>query len=153
MSKKNKIPSTHNFTAYQHLAMRTAGEGDFLEITKLLKSLDDNAPEGSPMADLFKKLLEAAARDEHRCGLMYDGLALAGEAGEVADYIKKVMWHGKPLDPEHVELELGDILWHINRMTTRLGKNLVNVAQKNIDKLVARYPQGFSHKASENRKS
>lgn len=79
------------------------------------------------------------------------GLGLAGESGELADYIKKVLYHGKPLDRDHIIKELGDILWYISILATVLGEPLENIAMRNIEKLKSRYPDGFSHEASNNR--
>lgn len=146
-----------NFEQYSNDALRTVGEGKFLEMSQIVDELhvEELKRPNMPLEayiEFIDRLKAASAKDEHKVGLMYDALGLAGEAGEVADYMKKVFGHGKKFDPDHVEKELGDILWYINRMTRRLGKSLIGVAQKNIAKLKARYPQGFSHEASENRK-
>jgi NTP pyrophosphatase (non-canonical NTP hydrolase) len=79
------------------------------------------------------------------------GLGLAGEAGEVADHIKKVIGHGHALDREYIKKELGDVLWYIQYEASLIGYTLEEVAQANIDKLKARYPEGFSREASINR--
>ena len=50
-----------------------------------------------------------------------------------------------------VEKELGDILWYISEIATTLELRLDQVAAKNMDKLVARYPEGFSEERSRNR--
>src|SRR5215469_17615518 len=39
-------------------------------------------------------------------------LGLAGEAGEVANIVKKAVFHGKTLDREHLRDELGDVFWY-----------------------------------------
>ncbi len=79
-------------------------------------------------------------------------LGVAGEAGEVADIIKKHVGHGHPLDREKLVKELGDVLWYVARMAATIGYSLEEVANINIDKLNARYPNGFSTEASLNRK-
>lgn len=71
------------------------------------------------------------------------GLGIAGEAGEVADYIKKVLYHGHPLDKETLCKELGDVLWYVATLATTVGTSLEAVAQTNIEKLKKRYPDGF----------
>lgn len=78
-------------------------------------------------------------------------LGLAGEAGEVADLIKKHIGHGHDLDVNKLKLELGDCLWYIAGLAHVLGLNLSEIAQANITKLKKRYPNGFSHEASKNR--
>lgn len=46
-------------------------------------------------------------------------LGLAGEAGEVADYLKKVVGHGHALDRETLRDELGDCLWYLDGLARR----------------------------------
>lgn len=76
---------------------------------------------------------------------------LAGEAGEVIDSLKKHLFHGHPLDRERLKLELGDVLWYIATITTTAGMTLEDVAIANIEKLKARYPDGFDSEKSINR--
>ena len=71
-------------------------------------------------------------------------LGLTGEAGEVADMIKKHLGHNHPLDHEVLVKELGDVLWYIAVLSSAIGCDLEVIAQRNIDKLRARYPKGFS---------
>ncbi len=73
----------------------------------------------------------------------YLALGLAGEAGEVAEIIKKNERHGKPINPEHLREELGDVLWYLTVLAEVNGLSLAEIAVANIDKLKARYPQGF----------
>lgn len=77
-----------------------------------------------------------------------DALGLAGEAGEVADLIKKYIGHGHPVDREKVAKELGDVLWYCAALATDYGLTLEDIATANVRKLEARYPQGFSTAAS-----
>ena len=79
------------------------------------------------------------------------GLGLTGEAGEVADIIKKVYFQGHALDDEKLANELGDVLWYIAILAQTMGWNLEDIAKKNIAKLSARYPQGFDEERSRNR--
>jgi NTP pyrophosphatase (non-canonical NTP hydrolase) len=79
-------------------------------------------------------------------------LGLAGEAGETADMLKKHLFHGKPLDADEVVKELGDVLWYVAGMATAIGASLDDIAQRNVDKLRKRYPDGFSAEASAKRK-
>jgi len=64
---------------------------------------------------------------------------------------KKWIGHGHELNLTEVEKELGDILWYISEIATTLDLRLDQVAAKNMDKLVARYPEGFSEERSRNR--
>lgn len=78
-------------------------------------------------------------------------LGIAGEAGEVADLVKKELGHGHPRNPERMAKELGDVLWYIATLADNYGYSLAEVATMNIDKLKARYPGGFTEEASINR--
>lgn len=84
-------------------------------------------------------------------GLAVLALGVTGEAGEVADYIKKVVGHHHPLDTNKLAKELGDVLWYVAVMANHVGWTLADLAQMNVDKLRARYPDGFSAAASINR--
>ena len=75
-------------------------------------------------------------------------MGLCGEAGECADMVKKVFFQGLSFDMDHFAKELGDVLWYIALCCETLGLNMDDVMQKNIDKLSARYPDGFDpHKS------
>lgn len=78
-------------------------------------------------------------------------MGLCGESGEVADELKKVIYHGHDLDIEKIEKELGDVLHYISGLASMLEISLDDVAKKNIDKLKARYPNGFKKEDSINR--
>lgn len=78
-------------------------------------------------------------------------LGLAGEAGEFANMIKKLTAHGHNIPVEDLADELGDVLWYLAEAATASGLSLEGIAQKNIEKLRARYPEGFSEERSRNR--
>ena len=86
-----------------------------------------------------------------RTALGITALGLTGESGEVSDIVKKILGHGHELDVEVITKELGDVLWYIAVMASALGVSLEDIAQGNIDKLKARYPNGFSTERSINR--
>lgn len=67
---------------------------------------------------------------------------LTSEAGEVAGILQKV-YQGHPFDKEHIKKELGDCLWMIAEACEALDFGMDDVMQLNIDKLKARYPEGF----------
>ena len=79
-------------------------------------------------------------------------LGLAGEAGEVADHLKKVLYHGHPLDAGELVSELGDVLWYVAALCTLYDINLQDVALLNLEKLQMRYPNGFSREDSKARR-
>ena len=83
--------------------------------------------------------------------LLWNALGLAGEAGEVAELVKKGILHQHGLDHDRLKKELGDVLWYTAALCTRLGVDMSDVMQANIDKLYERYPDGFSARDSRRR--
>jgi NTP pyrophosphatase (non-canonical NTP hydrolase) len=79
------------------------------------------------------------------------GLGITGEAGEVADYIKKVVSHGHEFDAAKLKAELGDLMWYISMLATLMEVPLEDIAHQNIEKLRKRYPKGFEAERSINR--
>lgn len=81
------------------------------------------------------------------------GLGVAGEAGEVADLIKKHVGHGHDFDRAKLTKELGDVLWYVAALAELCGVPFEDVAAANVAKLRARYPTGFDPKRSQNREA
>ncbi len=77
---------------------------------------------------------------------IYLTLGLVGEAGEVAEKIKKLIRDKDGIIDdafkESVQKELGDVLWYLSQLATELGLNLDEIAQKNIEKLYSRLERG-----------
>lgn len=73
---------------------------------------------------------------------VYPTLGLAGESGEVAEKIKKVIRDkGDVIDVETKDLikkELGDVLWYVAQLATEIDLTLDEVAEHNIQKLYDR---------------
>lgn len=84
---------------------------------------------------------EACERIEHGEDerLVLGALGLCGEAGEVAELIKKAIFHGKDLDEDRMKEEMGDVLWYFTLLMVEMGFDLDEIMQANIDKLRARY--------------
>ena len=76
--------------------------------------------------------------------VMNAALGLCGESGEVADIVKKFRFQGHDLDFDHVAKELGDIAWYLAVGAYAIGLDLESIFRMNIEKLKARYPNGFS---------
>lgn len=77
---------------------------------------------------------------------MYPVLGLVGEAGEVANLIKKIQRDaGGILTQEHkgrVKKELGDIVWYVSQIATELGLQFEDIASENLKKLFSRMERG-----------
>ena len=71
-------------------------------------------------------------------------LGLTGEAGEIAELVKKGIYHGHGLDVDKLANELGDLQWYIAEACSRAGLSLASVMERNVAKLRKRYPEGFS---------
>lgn len=79
-------------------------------------------------------------------------LGLAGESGECVDMMKKHLFQGHPLEVVHMAKELGDVAWYLAVTAHAIGYDLETVLQMNVDKLRARYPDGFDPEKSLHRK-
>ena len=75
-------------------------------------------------------------------------MGLCGESGEAIDIVKKWLAQGHDLDKEKLAKELGDIAWYLAETAWALGIPLEEILQANIDKLKARYPEGFDSQRS-----
>ena len=86
---------------------------------------------------------------------VYPTLGLVGEAGEVAEKIKKIIRDGDGVvtDEKRQELkkELGDVLWYIANLGIELGLNMDDIASLNIEKLKSRQDRGVLHGSGDNR--
>lgn len=75
-------------------------------------------------------------------------MGLCGEAGEAIDIVKKHLAQGHALNRDALIKELGDVAWYLAETAYALDVPLEEVCQRNIDKLRARYPEGFSAEKS-----
>lgn len=115
---------------YQDLAMRT---NDGLSTLKVEKKLED---------------YRLATINGDTGELLNGALGITGEAGEVADMIKKYIFHGHDLDRDAFIKELGDVCWYVALLSHAIGIDLGEVMDRNIEKLARRYPEGFTNEAS-----
>ncbi len=79
-----------------------------------------------------------------RMKIMYPALGLAGEAGEVADKVKKIYRDGRD-DARFkgdIAREIGDVLWYCSALADDLGFSLQQIAEMNIYKLSCRMNKG-----------
>ncbi|UNT68405.1 nucleoside triphosphate pyrophosphohydrolase family protein [Bacillus sp. N447-1] len=147
--------------------MKIMGNG-VLEATKLMsKAKEGQALMNNNQISELDQYQEAALRtwntnQDFGGRVLNAALGISGEAGEIADIVKKAIFHGHGFDPAHcpgeeegnthkIALELGDILYYISIMSHEMGYTLEDIAQMNIAKLAKRYPDGFSREASQAR--
>lgn len=78
--------------------------------------------------------------------LAYPALGLAGEAGEVAEQVKKAIrddgWEITPARRAALTKELGDVLWYVAALASELGLELEEIAEVNLAKLQSRKLRG-----------
>ena len=78
--------------------------------------------------------------------LLYPTLGLCGEAGEVAEKVKKMVRDDAGvLTPERREAlakELGDVLWYVAQVATEADLDLEVIAAANLEKLLSRQERG-----------
>ena len=98
-------------------------------------------------------LVTAVYPEEQR--IIYPALGMNGEAGEVADKVKKVIRDNNSAFSEdklrEIAKEVGDVLWYCATMAHDIGYTLEEIAQMNIDKLQSRYERGKISGSGDNR--
>jgi len=90
---------------------------------------------------------------------VYPTLGLVGEAGEVAEKMKKLQRDKNMFTPADVTddvrneilKELGDVLWYVSQLATEFQLDLGDIAQQNIDKLLSRLERGQIGGSGDNR--
>lgn len=81
---------------------------------------------------------------QEQSDLLHAILGLSGEAGELVDGFKKHLIYGKMLDENNLIEEAGDILWYMALLFRAINVDFAEVMQKNIDKLMIRYPDKYT---------
>lgn len=107
--------------------------------------------EATAFQDRVKELTDSGVSVQM---LLTAAVGLTGEAGEVSDLIKKVVFQGKPYtDDIRNKLidEMGDVAWYLALACSSVGVTMEDILERNVDKLQSRYPGGFSINRSENR--
>lgn len=87
--------------------------------------------------------------------ILYPIIGLSGEAGEVADKVKKVIRDNDGVLSGETSLEIakeiGDVLWYLAVLSEELGYPLSEIARLNIDKLASRASRNKIHGSGDNR--
>jgi len=101
------------------------------------------------------KARETAVYPNINNNFIYPTLGLVGEAGEVAEKIKKVIRDNNGTiseeKKEEIKKELGDVLWYIANLAKELNIDLDDIAQGNIEKLFSRMERNKIHGDGDNR--
>lgn len=108
-------------------------------------------------AEYQKRAGSTAIYESRGKSLCYPALGLAGEAGEVAEKVKKLVrvegLFAQPDDDFKARLkkELGDVLWYIAATCFEAGLDMDDVAQANIEKLASRKERAVLHGEGDDR--
>lgn len=88
-------------------------------------------------------------------GLQYTILGLNGEAGELAEKVKKIMRDGNQIvtdqNREDLILEAGDVLWYLTAIAEELGTTIEEIAMRNVNKLSSRRDRNVLGGSGDNR--
>ena len=105
--------------------------------------------------DYQRESRKTALYPEVGSNVIYPTLGLVGEAGEVADKVKKILRDKKGVfdkdSKDAIKFELGDVLWYISQLSSELGYELEEVANANLQKLNSRKSRGKIQGSGDNR--
>lgn len=101
------------------------------------------------------KMKETAVYPEKGSNFIYPALGMMGEAGEVAEKIKKI-WrdNDKKISPEakeEIKKEIGDVLWYLSQLSEELGLDFEEVAEANVAKIYSRLDRNCLGGSGDNR--
>lgn len=97
--------------------------------------------------DDYQAMAKKTAIHPRKSKVVYPALKLAGQAGDVAEKVGKIIRddQGRFFSSRHrdsLKKELGDVLWYIAAIASDLGVNLNDIAETNLDKLRSRQERG-----------
>lgn len=145
---------------------QTLEENDTLSTEQRIEHLQEELIDAMQYCEHLKRVLCDAltANDYQRMAMRTAGeyesnlakirnavYGLNGEAGEVIDLLKKHEFQGHELNKEKLIDECGDCLWYAALLADALDVTLEDVMLRNVEKLKARYPDGFDKSRSINR--
>jgi NTP pyrophosphatase (non-canonical NTP hydrolase) len=94
----------------------------------------------------YQRRSRRTAQYPREAWLTYPALGLAGEAGEIAEHVKRIIRDdaGVISDRRRAALaaELGDVLWYVAGLASELGLDLDQIADANLEKLLSRQRRG-----------
>ena len=96
--------------------------------------------------DMYQKVALTTAIYPREQAIIYPTLGLTGEAGEVANKVKKIIRDGSNKDDDslvsEIKSEIGDCLWYIAVLADDIGCKLSDIANTNLVKLANRKEKG-----------
>ena len=105
--------------------------------------------------DLYQKVALTTAIYPREQAIIYPTLGLTGEAGEVANKVKKIIRDGSDKNDDslvsEIKSEIGDCLWYIAVLANDIGCKLSDIANTNLIKLENRKKKGTIHGSGDKR--
>ena len=105
--------------------------------------------------DMYQKVALTTAIYPREQAIIYPTLGLTGEAGEVANKVKKIIRDGSNEDDDNlvseIKAEIGDCLWYIAVLADDFNIKLSDIASANIEKLANRKKKGTIHGSGDTR--
>ena len=105
--------------------------------------------------DMYQKVALTTAIYPREQAIIYPTLGLTGEAGEVANKVKKIIRDGSNFKDEklvsEIKAEIGDCLWYIAVLASDFDIKLSDIASANLEKLEKRKEKGTIHGSGDNR--
>jgi NTP pyrophosphatase (non-canonical NTP hydrolase) len=102
-----------------------------------------------------KKSRELAIYPDRGKNFVYPGFGLVGEAGEVAEKLKRIIrdqnWQVTEENRQELAKELGDVLWYVANLAAEFKLPLSKIAEMNIEKLTSRHKRGTLKGSGDNR--
>ena len=99
--------------------------------------------------DMYQQVAKTTAIYPREQAIIYPTLGLTGEAGEVANKVKKIIRDGTIENHEsliqEISAEIGDCLWYISVLADDIGVKLSDIANNNLVKLANRKEKGTIH--------
>ena len=105
--------------------------------------------------DMYQKVAKQTAIYPREQAIIYPTLGLTGEAGEVANKVKKIIRDdGNKINEslvQEISAEIGDCLWYISVLADDIGCKLSDIANANLVKLANRKEKGTIHGSGDKR--
>ena len=105
--------------------------------------------------DMYQKVAKQTAIYPREQAIIYPTLGLTGEAGEVANKVKKIIRDdGNKINEslvQEISAEIGDCLWYISVLADDIGIKLSDIANANLVKLANRKEKGTIHGSGDKR--
>ena len=105
--------------------------------------------------DMYQQVAKTTAIYPREQASIYPTLGLTGEAGEVANKVKKIIRDGTNKNNENlvqeISAEIGDCLWYISVLADDIGVKLSDIANSNLEKLENRKKKGTIHGSGDDR--